>query len=531
MKKITLRLFAAASALLLAGGLNSCNDFLTVNPKSDHPDYMLFTSERGFQDALVGIYTILREVNYCPGDSPVFGGFQKPNDSNGLIELLSGFWKIDGRWNEMESQVYIHDYSGTKTKENIHSYFINQYKVVANANQILRWIDDADQDFMSKEGRSYNIIKGEALAVKAFVLFDLIRTFGPSPADINKHSQLFIPYPDDLQVESYPAETYADFIARLIVDVTEAEQHLEKFDPIMTNSIASLASYGESWLRSRHLRMNYYATCALKARILLWAGQATEAKKYADIVINAEVDGKKQFPFRPIGQYSALGSVVMPNQEMVFCLPFAKTIAYELHPTSPNPEVEIRNNTRRFGLEGLPGQVLPDADHLNAIYGDFNKDVRFIRMAAKESGSTNGMYAVTKWYPFNSSRSTNLVPMIRLSEMYLIAAEGALTSEEGMEYINTIWENKRLDYNAANPPVAPDDPSEFRDMILREYVRDFWGEGQIFYCYKRLGVDEITYASMRYYSQHLYPSFGGPLPITFDEYILPVPATEIQPLD
>lgn len=68
------------------------------------------------------------------------------------------------------------------------------------------------------------------------------------------------------------------------------------------------------------------------------------------------------------------------------------------------------------------------------------------------------------------------IPMFKLSELYLIAAETA-TGSEAYGYLNKLRNHRGL----AN--VAP--TADLEDNIFQEYRREFIGEGQMFFYYKR----------------------------------------------
>ena len=53
-----------------------------------------------------------------------------------------------------------------------------------------------------------------------------------------------------------------------------------------------------------------------------------------------------------------------------------------------------------------------------------------------------------------------------------------------------------------------------KEWIIREYHREFYGEGQMFYTYKRLGANSMI---------------RGEQEVTESEYILPLPSTEYNP--
>ena len=100
-----------------------------------------------------------------------------------------------------------------------------------------------------------------------------------------------------------------------------------------------------------------------------------------------------------------------------------------------------------------------------------------------------------------------LIPMIRLSEMYLIAMETANSLEEANALYRTYMQARAV-------PVSVDlTQSELDAEILKEYRREFWGEGQMFYTYKRLGTEEMLWKTDR--------------AVTENDYIVPLPSTEL----
>lgn len=100
--------------------------------------------------------------------------------------------------------------------------------------------------------------------------------------------------------------------------------------------------------------------------------------------------------------------------------------------------------------------------------------------------------------------------MIRLSEMFLIAAESGFDQDK--ENAIALLEELRLNRGIGAEISATISAEKFREELTIEARREFLGEGQMFYWYKRLGLpvglDEIEVS-----------------PATF---CLPLPATEVE---
>ena len=83
---------------------------------------------------------------------------------------------------------------------------------------------------------------------------------------------------------------------------------------------------------------------------------------------------------------------------------------------------------------------------------------------------------------------TNYLPLMRISEAYLIASECLKESnkKQAVEYMNFL-KTKR---NIPTSSFLPEDISveELQQEIIQDYRREFAQEGQLFFCYKRLGL-------------------------------------------
>jgi hypothetical protein len=102
------------------------------------------------------------------------------------------------------------------------------------------------------------------------------------------------------------------------------------------------------------------------------------------------------------------------------------------------------------------------------------------------------------------------IPMFKLSEMYLIAAETAATPAEGIAYLNTFRFNRGL------LDLGP--KAVLTTEITKEYRREFIGEGQLFFYYKRINSATIPNGSASSGNISM-----GPL-----QYIVPLPDSEIN---
>ena len=81
------------------------------------------------------------------------------------------------------------------------------------------------------------------------------------------------------------------------------------------------------------------------------------------------------------------------------------------------------------------------------------------------------------------------MPLIRLSEVYYIAAECAEEPETRFGYLNEVRRHRFI------PILDSRDPQiDLENEIYKEYAKDFLGEGQLFFYMKR---DDFVYGGER----------------------------------
>src|SRR5690606_9849224 len=97
---------------------------------------------------------------------------------------------------------------------------------------------------------------------------------------------------------------------------------------------------------------------------------------------------------------------------------------------------------------------------------------------------------------------------IRMSEVYLIAAECELDESRSLAYLNELRHHRRLDPLLQGINIDKE--------IFNAYRREFWGEGQTFFYMKRKFIKEIMDGSWT----------SGEISLTKEDYIIPIPKSE-----
>ncbi|MEQ9443322.1 MAG: RagB/SusD family nutrient uptake outer membrane protein [Cyclobacteriaceae bacterium] len=201
MKKICI-IFVLAG-LPLAG----CqDDFLTIVPETTLSSATFFQSESDFQQAVNASYVPLRSI---------------VNDRAWLLgEMHSDntYYARNTLFGATEQQEDIADFAipsdgGVTTNTHVTNQYYLDYQIIARTNQILAEIDEVEFDATSKSN-----IKGQALFLRGYAYFELVRYFGEVPLHLTPVT--------NRQEAALPLSPEADIYTQIVQDLTEAVQLL-----------------------------------------------------------------------------------------------------------------------------------------------------------------------------------------------------------------------------------------------------------------------------------------------------------------
>ena len=459
MKKILYTMILACCTLL-----TSCDDWLEVKPYDKISEGELLKSEEGYQKMLNGIYIDLNS-------EALYGKTLTVE----MIEVMGGAYTIGtdnsvwGNYKDLSSYKYATEY----WRGRLDQTWNKAYALILNCNKILETIDENQHLFT---GGSYYVVKGEALALRAMLHFDMLRLFGPVYSkDSDKKA---IPYYTKQTNTPEPILTAEEVAGQVAADLEDARTLLAN-DPVKTEgTLMSGAQDGTSnFMRYRALRLNYYAVEALLARVCLYMGDKKDAFKYASDVIKTADNGI--FPF--VDKSLVTGSPADPDRI------FSSEVLFALTNTSRGT---IHKNF--YDPSRLPNYVFYMDNSLmsNIVFGGatttggYQDDYRY-RANWIATGSNRYFYKYSDMVA-NGSIQNTMIPMLRLGEMFLIAAESQSNDlAKGVQYVNALRRNRGV---ANLQTLTP-------DLIKYEYIRELYGEGQLFYLYKRRNSDVITSAN------------------------------------
>jgi hypothetical protein len=168
-----------------------------------------------------------------------------------------------------------------------------------------------------------------------------------------------------------------------------------------------------------------------------------------------------------------------------------------------------------FRFRGAPSQTLTrSAANFATLYETSNGGGSDFRFTFRIEQDGTAVFPSKFWQASTSTTTItdNLldqyVPGIRLSEMYYILAETASTPDIGVGYLNTVRLNRGI-------KVLPNTITAvtLKGEITKEYQKEFYAEGQLFFYYKRTKALRMQFRNIN---------------MTPADYKLPIPDTELQ---
>ncbi|MEJ8763666.1 RagB/SusD family nutrient uptake outer membrane protein [Phocaeicola sp. HCN-40430] len=460
------------STLLSSILLTSCSDFLDVTPDSALPPEEAITEQKDLETALRGLY-------YQLTDTGMFGSYLLVRGEVGGDDtqtINSNASRTDNYYR------FIHRVNNSPT-----AMWSEPYKALNAANTILAAIKNVP----ASEAR--NNAEGEALAIRALCHFELLLTYG-------------VPYMKD-NGASYgvPLATKVFGAEELPGRATVAQVYQQIIDDLSNslNLLSEEKNYGH---------INRWGAKGLLARVYLYKGDWDNAFKYAD-----EVAQKGGFKLITREDYVNVWSQ-KENTESVFDLDVDDTES---------------GNLERFGYVVGPkgyGEFCTTKAFM-ALLNENEDDIRLQLLTDVNTTDTEGNPVKEKRFMnkvpgYNGATSVNNIRVVRLSDIYLIAAEAALRKadkdqEKADFYLNEIIKRAIPSAQTVTATV---------ELVLKERRKELNMEGHRFYDAMRLGlkVERKTTEGNGIIDHHLGSTDLNT--VTWDDYriILAIPQAEID---
>ena len=495
MRKIYMLFLGAALACA------SCNDWLDVRPDTEQKEKDMFSTYDGFCAAVTGMYMTM-------ADRDIYG--ERLSMTN--IESLANLWYMaDESYRYEDYYLMQHDYSNVEySQAAIEAIYAKLFNTIVQANVIIKNVNEQGGVIVDPAIR--NTIQGEAYAVRAYCQLDVLRLFGQVPGG---SQAVELPYSETTGIDEMPAYyPFDEYVEKLKSDIAKAESLLKDNDPVFQYSFSELNSYPETvdeFMYYRQSRMNYWAVKALEARMYLYVGDKAQAYRAAKEVMDATLDGAPVMTMSGVADFAA-GYKLCPS-ECLFYLSKYDVMEYSREFLVGDQQRELGNAEMAFDVRSDMG--LTETRFNDLFMGcDVNTNNRYLYCWTTANDNYGQTMHVTDKYYWNTEASSQmlhyqLIPMLRMSEVCLIAMEGTTDLAEA----NTLYQAYMLAHGEANVSALASQ-EELEDFLLAEYRREFFAEGQMFYTYKRLNAPTMLWRDE---------------PVDESDYVLPLPTTEYNP--
>lgn len=458
--------------LIPAMAFTACADWLDVSPNTEVKSDILFSTEDGFKSALTGIYARMTN-DQLYGRELEFGFMES------LVQRFDNY--KPGSVTDAE-RAKIYDYANQEaSKEALKMIWSEMYKNIANVNNLLAKLEEKG-DVITSPGY-FELIKGEALGLRAFHYFELLRMWGP--IYMEDSTAVAIPWRDQFNADQAPLMPANVLVAKIINDLREAEKLLEN-DPMNMEGL-----FEAPFLSYRQHRMNKYAVKAMLARVYLYRGDKVNAARYArEVIDNSGISLATEniVDNSMFGEHIFSLNIFNMKEKM---LPYfeATVVGLDQQLWVTKENVETVFETKTIGGNDIRGKQ--DA-------GFMYNDLEDKHMLRKFLSSSNAHYR-------------EKMPLIRMAEMYYILAE-SVPVEESVDYLNRVRNIRGIPriYN-----LKADANYNRENELMKEYQKEFFGEGQFFYFLKRFKRPTF----------HRCPLENGMKP---EHYIFRIPDDEVE---
>lgn len=477
--------------VLLSLACSGCSDWLRIYPIDSVLENQVFATEATSQAALNGIYLSMAKNS----------SYGKELTCN-TVELLAQQYAIrESAAGTLKYYMNSYNYGDAVTVNMLSSIWSTAYSNLLSTNNFITQLSGSN----AVPEKRKNLMLGEAYALRAFMHLDLLRLFGPVYA--TDSTSLSIPYYTQAGATPMERESASVVMGKILADIDLSLEYLAE-DPVIQegtmieteDNLSDSQRSVPAFFRNRHLRLNYYAVSALKARALMYRGNKEAAAAVALKLLN-ETRLSEHFP------WVDPADVIMPRTE--------DRIAFS--------EVlfGIDSSSMYSIWESLFAPKVGDAVFLGQLVASTNYAFD-ITGSAQLSTSTD--FRSKNWEPYDDANylSTSkfkktttsfhnwyFQPLIRKTELYYILAEA---KSDWKPYMDEVRLHRGLKALSDSKPT-----SSMETELLLEHMREFQGEGQLFFFYKRRNYPAIRSGSK-----------SGTIAMDANTYLIPIPQAELD---
>src|SRR5258705_5848306 len=213
------------TAAVLSVSLSACKKWIDAPAPLQVDQSTIFSNEQGFREVLNGVYLHMgnrslygRDLTY--GLLSVLG---RSYDTTPPIATVPPITpappSILPSIGNLYYQAMQYNVQSAEIKATMKNVWDSMYLCISNLNNLLANVDTKQNVFT---GDNYNLIKGEALGLRAFLHFELLRLFAPAPTAGNL-SLPAIPYITKVSPYATPSSTIGAVLDLGIADLTAAK--------------------------------------------------------------------------------------------------------------------------------------------------------------------------------------------------------------------------------------------------------------------------------------------------------------------
>ena len=449
--KVLKSIYKVMGCAILAASLSSCvNDWLDVTPSDGTDADAALTSSSDLAAARTGMYEALKGnsnlVDYYGQQFFVYGDVHAGDDYQ--YNNIGGSNRASFYY-DMTYQT-ASEFSSSTSSSNV--AWKSPYIVIGRANRIIAAAEGGALSDAAEAKATIDQYAAEAKVLRALAHFDLVRIYG-KPYTEDQGASLGVPLVTGvLESNAKPARsTVAEVYTQVVKDLTEA---------ISSNALATETEPGY---------VSVWGAKAILSRVYLNMGDYANALSVAeDIIKNSGA------ALWTRDQYFKAWDASTPNEsEFLFRLNVAGS-------TDNNDLNGIGNLQQRDGYEEMVA-TKKFVDMLTSDPKDVRNDMFLPATAAKEVAiyGTNKVFLNKLRGQGGNLRNVTIVPIIRLSEVYLTAAECAFRNNDktkAVEYLNDLVKNRTT--TVASLATVDNITLE---RILIERRKELIGEGQRYF--------------------------------------------------
>ena len=418
---------------------SACEEALRVSdPESLSPDDVL-DKVSGFESVVLSAYNRIHRFGWM--------------GQNGIVapEIMADNLDFNNRTGRYEQ----HQVNAVRTHMDRWANFIG----INDCNIIIDRIDEL-KDILPEDIALRDQVKGEALFIRALNYHDMAKVYGYEPGQEVNGFNLTVP----IRVNETKGVSDA-------LDVKPRATNTELYTQIKSDLNAAISLLPAS-NGAAPFRVGKAAAQALLARVLLYEGSWGEAATQAEAAMASSgvslVDNKAAY-------YDSWFAV--PHPESIYEAEIRAT-DWSTVDGANNSLSTLSNNTSsssQFILVGSPELIAA----LDSEAGDIRDTIWTLT-----DGTPNGTRKCEKWQGEKGDFLEN-IPVFRVSEMMLIAAEGYAKSGNTAQAQTTINEFRA----SRGLPATDASGADLEALIMKERRVEFALEGHRWFDLKRNGMD------------------------------------------